>query len=70
MKKMQYIMPAIKTLRYDTEVILAGSGPGGGDAVLPGMTEDGDDGPGADDHGGTPGYGSNSMLHTINVWED
>ena len=72
MKKILYIVPAIKSLAYTTESILEASnvGPGGGDAVLPGMTEDGDDGPGAGEYGGTPGYGANSMLHTINVWED
>jgi len=68
--KKTYITPCLKTLTYDSEAVLAASGPGGGDAILPGMTEDGDDGPGADDHGGTPGYGSNSMLHIKNVWED
>lgn len=70
MKKMQYIMPAIKTLRYDTEAILAGSGPGATDAELPDITDDPSNGPGAGDHGGTPGYGANSMFHTNNVWED
>jgi hypothetical protein len=72
MKKNLYIVPAIKSLVYTTESILDASnfGPGGGDAVLPGMTEDGDDGPGAGEYGGTPGYGANSMLHIKNVWED
>lgn len=74
MKKNQYIVPAIKSLAYTTEYILEASnlGPGGGDAILPGMTDDGSDGPGAGDFGGTPGLGgnANAMLQIKNVWED
>jgi hypothetical protein len=66
--KKTYITPCLKTLTYDSEAVLAASGPGGGDAILPGMTEDGDDGPGADDHGNTPGYGAKFNNHSI--WED
>ena len=72
MKKIQYIVPAIKTLRYNAEAILAGSGPGAGDALLPDITDDPGTGPGAGDFGDTPGLGgnANAMLHIKNVWED
>lgn len=70
MKRIKYIVPAIKTMRYDSDAILAASGPMGGDATLPGMTEDGDDGPGAGDHGDTPGFGAHDMFQTKSVWED
>lgn len=71
MKKIQYIVPAIKTLRYNAEAILAGSGPGAGDALLPDITDDPGTGPGAGDFGDTPGLGNaNAMLHIKNVWED
>lgn len=72
MKKIQYIVPAIKTLRYNAEAILAGSGPGAGDALLPDITDDPGTGPGAGDFGDTPGLGgnANAMLQIKNVWED
>lgn len=72
MKKTQYIVPAIKTLRYNAEAILAGSGPGAGDALLPDITDDPGDGPGAGEFGDTPGLGgnANAMLQIKNVWED
>lgn len=69
MKKMQYIMPAIKELNYSTEVILAGSGPGAGDAQLPDITDDPGNGPGAGDYGDTPGLG-NAKFNNHSVWED
>lgn len=72
MEKIQYIVPAIKTLRYNAEAILAGSGPGAGDALLPDITDDPGTGPGAGDFGDTPGLGgnANAMLQIKNVWED
>ncbi len=69
MKKMQYIMPAIKELNYSTEAILAGSGPGAGDAQLPDITDDPAGGPGAGDYGDTPGLG-NAKFNNHSVWED
>lgn len=69
MKKMQYIMPAIKELNYSTEAILAGSGPGAGDAQLPDITDDPAGGPGAGDYGDTPGLGS-AKFNNHSVWED
>lgn len=69
MKKMQYIMPAIKELNYSTEAILAGSGPGAGDAQLPDITDDPGGGPGAGDYGDTPGLGS-AKFNNHSVWED
>ena len=69
MKKMQYIMPAIKERNYSTEAILAGSGPGAGDAQLPDITDDPGNGPGAGDYGDTPGLG-NAKFNNHSVWED
>jgi len=67
MKKTQYITPAIKTMRMKMPAIMAAS-PGGGDASLPGITDDPGDGPGAGDYGDTPGYGAKFNHHSI--WED
>lgn len=68
MKKTTYIKPFAKVNHYDMQPLMAASGPMGGDATLPGMTEDGDDGPGARDHGDTPGF--DDMFQTKRVWED
>ena len=62
-------MPAIKELNYSTEAILAGSGPGAGDAQLPDITDDPAGGPGAGDYGDTPGLG-NAKFNNHSVWED
>ena len=62
-------MPAIKELNYSTEAILAGSGPGAGDAQLPDITDDPAGGPGAGDYGDTPGLGS-AKFNNHSVWED
>ena len=69
MKKI-YIKPFAKVKHYDMQPLMAASGPMGGDATLPGMTEDGDDGPGAGVHGDTPGFGAHDMFQTKSVWED
>ena len=68
MKKTTYIKPFAKVNHSDIQPLMAASGPMGGDATLPGMTEDGDDGPGAGDHGDTPGF--DDMFQTKSVWED
>ncbi|MBO5612016.1 MAG: hypothetical protein J5918_05410 [Prevotella sp.] len=76
--KKEYIVPNIKVKELEAQPMMAASGPGGGDAVLPGMTDDGDDGPGAGDFGGTPGFGGNSNSNlnkeytgsTSTVWGD
>ena len=48
------------------QAIMAASGPGGGDAQAPSITDDGDDGPGGGDHGGTP----NRSNYNNFEWED
>lgn len=65
MKKM-YVMPLMEVTELEMQAIMAASGPGGGDAQAPTITEDGDDGPGGGDYGDTPSL-SNSNL---DVWED
>lgn len=69
MKKLQYIIPAIKELKYSSEAILAGSGPGAADAELPDITDDPAGGPGAGDYGDTPGLGG-AKFNNHSVWED
>ena len=75
--KKEYIVPSIKVKEMQLLPIMAASGPGAGDAILPGITEDGDDGPGGGDHGGTPGFGTGSRdggTHTLSgthtLWEE
>lgn len=67
MKKM-YLTPLTEVTEMELLPLMAGSGPNGGDASTPGVSEDSDDGPVADDHGGTPGFG-NSRYHK-DMWED
>lgn len=77
-KKKTYIVPAVEIMKMNMQPIMAGSGPQGGgphggDAILPGMTEDGDDGPGAGDFGDTPGLGTdkdNAKFFNLSLWED
>jgi hypothetical protein len=53
--KRQYVRPFVETDNmYLGNELLAGSGPMGGDAILPGFTSDDDSGPGSDDNGGGP----------------
>lgn len=59
-------MPLMEVTELEMQAIMAASGPGGGDAQAPTITEDGDDGPGGGDYGDTPSL-SNSNL---DVWED
>lgn len=47
--------------------IAAASGPGGGDALAPGLDENGGDGPGAGENGGTP---TRSKYNQFDEWED
>ena len=66
MKKM-YVTPLMEVTEMEIQAaIAAASGPGGGDAQAPSITDDGDDGPGGGDYGDTPSL-SNSNL---DVWED
>ena len=66
--KKTYLIPALKACDMESQPVMAGSGPGGGDANLPDITDDPGDGPGAGDYGDTPGYGA--KLNNHSVWED
>ena len=65
MKKI-YVTPLMEVTKLEMQAIMAASGPGGGDAQAPSITDDGDDGPGGGDHGGTP----NRSNYNNFEWED
>lgn len=66
--KKTYLKPLMEVTEMELQAsIAAASGPGGGDALAPGITDDGDDGPGGGDHGGTP---NRSKYNQFDQWED
>ncbi len=65
MKKI-YVTPLMEVTKLEMQAIMAASGPGGGDAQAPSITDDGDDGPGAGDYGETPTYSNSNGSN----WED
>ena len=66
--KKTYQKPLSEVIELQGQLVLAGSGPGYDDNKnIPGVTSDGDDGPGGGDHGGTP---KRSKYNQFDEWED
>lgn len=67
--KKTYQKPLSEVIELQGQLLLDGaSGPSFGDSKnIPGVTSDGDDGPGGDDHGGTP---KRSKYNQFDEWED
>ena len=67
--KKTYLKPLSEVIELKGQVVMNdGSGPGFNDSKdLPNVTDDGDDGPGGDNHGGTP---NRSKFNQFDEWED
>jgi len=66
--KKTYLKPLMEVTEMELQAsIAAASGPMGKDGFGPSVTDDGEGGPGGDEHGGTP---NRSNYNQFDEWED